>query len=208
MEGPRSVSNGTQLLRGARIVPGAVPPEAQAALVEELRAVARDAPFFQPETRRGQKLSVRMTSAGQVGWISDRRGYRYADRHPSGSAWPAIPDTLIALWSRHAGTDRAPDTCLVNYYGEAARMGLHQDADEADLAQPVLSLSLGDSALFRIGNHVRGGSTDSVWLHSGDLVVLGGDARMRFHGIDRIRFGSSTLLPQGGRINVTLRVAL
>ncbi len=195
-------------IRGVRIVPGALDTGEQAALVEDLRGVAGCAPLFHPETARGRKMSVRMTSAGRVGWVSDRRGYRYEPRHPSGVDWPPIPDRLLDLWRAHAGTSVPPDTCLVNFYGEGAKMGMHQDRDEADLGQPVLSLSLGDEALFRIGNLERGGRTESVWLRSGDLAVLEAEARLLHHGIDRVRHGSSRLLPEGGRINVTLRVAL
>ncbi len=195
-------------IRGVRIVPGALDASAQVDLLGDLRAVAARAPLFHPETARGRRMSVRMTSAGRVGWVSDRRGYRYEPRHPSGADWPPIPDRLLSLWRAHAGTAAPPDTCLVNFYGEGARMGMHQDRDEADLDQPVLSLSLGDAALFRIGNLERGGRTESVWLHSGDVAVLGGKARLLHHGIDRVRHGSSRLLPDGGRINVTMRVAL
>ncbi len=194
-------------IRGVRVIPGALDPEAQRAVLADLRAVVAAAPLFHPETARGRKMSVRMTSAGRVGWISDRRGYRYAPHHPRGSDWPAIPARLEDLWTAHAGTPVRPDTCLVNYYGEGARMGLHQDRDEADFSHPVLSLSLGDDALFRIGNLDRGGRTESIWLKSGDVAILSGPARLVHHGIDRTRFGSSTLLPDGGRINVTMRVA-
>jgi alkylated DNA repair protein (DNA oxidative demethylase) len=138
--------------------------------------------------------------------VSDRRGYRYEPRHPSGVPWPPIPDEVLAVWHEVTGVDRAPDCCLVNWYGEGARMGLHQDRDEADFAWPVVSISLGDEALFRVGGTERGGRTASVWLRSGDVAVLEGESRLAFHGIDRIRHGSSTLLPQGGRINLTLRV--
>lgn len=193
-------------LRGVQIWPSVLDRAAQEALVEEVRAIALAAPFFRPETRRGQKMSVRMTAAGDYGWISDRRGYRYAARHPDGMGWPAIPRRVLDLWERYAGADRAPECCLVNWYDGDARMGLHQDRDEADLAQPVLSVSIGDDALFRIGNVERGGRTESIWLSSGDILVLGGKARMLHHGVDRIRPGSSTLLPGGGRINLTLRV--
>lgn len=195
-------------IRGVRIVPGALDEAEQRRVVEDLRAVAARAPLFHPETARGRKMSVRMTSAGRVGWVSDRRGYRYEPRHPSGADWPPIPDRLMALWWARSGAAVPPDTCLVNFYGEGARMGLHQDRDEADMAQPVLSLSLGDEALFRIGNSERGGRTESVWLRSGDVAVLEGAARQLYHGIDRVRHGSSRLLPGGGRINVTMRVAL
>lgn len=162
--------------------------------------------MFSPETPYGKPMSVRMTSAGAVGWYADRRGYRYAPQHPSGVDWPPIPDAVLALWRDLTGLARDPDCCLINYYGEGARMGMHQDKDEADFKWPVLSVSLGDAGLFRIGNTTRGGKTESLWLESGDVVVMGGDARLTYHGVDRIRFGSSSLLPKGGRINLTCRV--
>jgi len=179
----------------------------QEQIVNDLRAVAKAAPFQQYETGRGQKMSVRMTGAGDVAWISDRRGYRYEPAQTSGEAWPEIPQSIMHVWETVSGVDRAPDSCLVNFYGEGARMGLHQDRDEADLNWPVVSISLGDDALFRVGQTTRGGPTQSVWLASGDVAVLSGDTRLAYHGIDRIKFGTSTLLSDGGRINVTLRVA-
>ncbi|WP_220748796.1 MULTISPECIES: alpha-ketoglutarate-dependent dioxygenase AlkB [Jannaschia] len=195
-------------VRGFRIFDGFLDPPAQAAMVEDVRQLLRAAPLVAPVTPRGQPLSVRMTSAGQVGWVTDRRGYRYADRHPSGTAWPAIPASIRAVWDAVTVQARAPDSCLVNWYGPEARMGMHQDRDEADLTQPVVSISLGDDALFRIGNTERGGKTESLWLRSGDVVVMGGDARLRYHGVDRIAPGTSTLLQAPGRINLTMRVAM
>ncbi|MCE8518563.1 alpha-ketoglutarate-dependent dioxygenase AlkB [Ruegeria pomeroyi] len=194
-------------LRGVEIRKGALDGPAQARLIEALRPVLKAAPLFTPTMPNGKPLSVRMTSAGPLGWVTDKGGYRYQPTHPKGMAWPAIPPEVLELWHGVTGQDRAPDCCLINYYGEGARMGLHQDRDEADLTWPVVSLSLGDDALFRIGNTSRGGKTDSVWLNSGDVVVMGGPARLIYHGIDRIRFGSSRLLPKGGRLNLTLRVA-
>lgn len=194
-------------LRGVRIVPGWLDGAAQRRVVEALRGVVAAAPLFHPETARGHKMSVRMTSAGRFGWVSDRRGYRYERCHPSGCDWPPIPVGLIEMWRELCPDAVGPDTCLVNYYGEGARMGLHQDRDEADHSHPVLSLSLGDDALFRVGNVERGGRTESVWLASGDVAILEGPARLAHHGIDRTRFGSSSLLDGGGRLNVTLRVA-
>ncbi len=194
-------------LGGVTIHQSCLDRAAQEDLVAQLRDVAREAPLFRPETARGRKMSVRMTSAGAVGWTSDRKGYRYEPRHPSGGAWPAIPLALLDLWRAVAECGTPLDTCLVNFYGEGARMGLHQDRDEASTEYPVVSLSLGDQALFRVGGLERGGPTRSVWLASGDVAVLGGPGRMVYHGIDRIRFGSSDLLPGGGRINVTMRVA-
>ncbi|MDW4498016.1 alpha-ketoglutarate-dependent dioxygenase AlkB [Sulfitobacter sp. D35] len=194
-------------VKGFEIHVGYLDVPAQQALVAAVRGVARAAPFFTPETRRGQKMSVRMTSAGSFGWISDRKGYRYAPRHPDGTAWPQLPAEVRAIWQDLAPGAPDPDSCLVNWYGEGARMGLHQDRDEADFRWPVVSVSLGDQALFRMGGTDRRDATESIWLSSGDVVVMGGDARLAHHGIDRIRFGSSTLLDRGGRINLTLRVS-
>jgi alkylated DNA repair protein (DNA oxidative demethylase) len=191
---------------GVTVWPGWLGPEAQAAMVADIREVVRLAPLFIPETPRGQKMSVRMTAAGNYGWISDRRGYRYERRHPTGVTWPPIPASVLEVWRAVSGVDRAPQCCLVNWYDEAARMGLHQDRDEADLTMPVVSISLGDDALFRVGGTERGGPTRSIWLRSGDVAVLGGAARLAYHGIDKVRPGSSSLLPRGGRINLTLRV--
>ena len=193
-------------LRDFVIHPEFLDRAAQVALVEELRGVLAEAPLVQPVTPRGQKMSVRMSAAGRFGWITDRQGYRYSETHPEGHPWPPIPARLLALWQEVAPGARAPECCLINWYGEGARMGLHQDRDEQDFSQPVVSVSLGDEGLFRMGNTERGGKTESVWLRSGDVVVMGGPARLRYHGVDRIRFGSSTLLPKGGRINLTLRV--
>lgn len=193
-------------IRDFDIRKGHLGPGAQQALVGDLRAVARAAPPFSPQTPYGRPMSVRMTSAGRYGWYSDRRGYRYADRHPSGVDWPPIPARVLEIWRAVTGLERDPDCCLVNFYGEGARMGMHQDRDEADFTWPVVSVSLGDDGLFRIGNASRGGKTESVWLQSGDVVVMGGAARLTYHGVDKIRFGSSSLLPRGGRINLTLRV--
>ncbi|WP_235924250.1 alpha-ketoglutarate-dependent dioxygenase AlkB family protein [Pseudoroseicyclus tamaricis] len=194
-------------LRGVAIWPGRLDEAVQRALLAELREVVTAAPLFRPETRRGQKMSVQMTSAGRFGWVSDRRGYRYEERHPvTGAPWPPIPPAALALWRAVAPDAREPESCLVNLYREGARMGLHQDRDEADLSQPVLSISLGDDALFRVGNIERGGKTESHWLKSGDVALIAGDARLVHHGVDRVREGSSTLLDGGGRINVTMRV--
>ena len=193
-------------LMGARLYSGALDAVAQAAMLADIRAVVRAAPLVQPVTPGGRPMSVRMTSAGRCGWISDRRGYRYAGRHPSGVAWPPIPASVLEVWQAVSGWPAAPDCCLVNFYGEGARMGLHQDRDEADLTAPVVSISLGDPGLFRIGGTERGGRTRSAWLNSGDVVVLAGSARLAWHGVDRIRFGASPLLAQGGRLNLTLRV--
>ena len=193
-------------IRGVEVFSGFLDPHAQAAMVGDLRGVVAAAPLFSPMTPYGKPMRVRMTSAGRYGWFSDRSGYRYESRHPSGAEWPVIPDSVLTVWRAVSGTDREPDCCLVNYYGADAKMGMHQDKDEADFSWPVVSVSLGDDALFRIGNATRGGKTESIWMRSGDVAVLGGEARLLYHGIDRIKPGTSTLLAQGGRINLTMRV--
>ncbi len=193
-------------LRGFDIHAGLISAADQADWVDDVRAVVAAAPLVSPVTPGGRPMSVRMTAAGRLGWVTDRAGYRYADTHPGGGDWPPIPARVLDLWHRTTGLDRKPDCCLINFYGEGARMGMHQDRDEGDFSFPVLSVSLGDDALFRMGGVDRPAPTQSVWLRSGDVVVMGGDARMAFHGIDRVRHGSSSLLPKGGRINLTLRV--
>lgn len=193
-------------IRGVHVFKGLLDRKEQEAMLEDVRAVLSRAPLFQPVTPRGQAMSVRMSAAGQFGWISDRRGYRYEPAHPSGAEWPPIPAAILSVWRQVSGCVREPECCLINHYRHSARMGLHQDRDEADMSCPVVSISLGDDALFRIGNLVRGGKTQSLWLQSGDVAVMGGAARLVHHGVDRLRPGSSTLLAGGGRINLTLRV--
>jgi alkylated DNA repair protein (DNA oxidative demethylase) len=206
MTSPAPAGCPDDIVRGVPIWRSLLSPAAQDAMVADLRAVVAAAPLFAPVTPSGRPMSVRMTSAGSCGWVSDRHGYRYASRHPSGVAWPPIPVSVLNVWRQVTGLSRPPDCCLVNLYRDSARMGLHQDRDEADFSWPVLSVSLGDDAIFRIGNLARGGTTQSVRLRSGDVLLMGGAARLVHHGIDRIVPHSSTLLPGGGRINLTLRV--
>jgi len=175
-------------------------------MVESIREIVRQAPFNTLRTPSGKKMSVKMTSAGNCGWFSDQHGYRYEPMQSDGKQWPPIPPLVLEIWQNLVSMEKNPDTCLINYYEANAKMGLHQDRDEKDFSWPVLSISLGDEALFRIGNAYRGGKTESFWLHSGDVVIMGGDARLCYHGIDRIKFGTSNLLRQSGRINLTLRV--
>lgn len=192
---------------GLKIVPGYLDRAAQDALLAAIREAIAQAPLYTPRMpRTGKAMSVRMTNCGTLGWMTDERGYRYQPTHPeTGLPWPPIPAILLDAWAALAGYPHPPEACLVNVYGPQARMGLHQDRDEQDFAAPVLSLSLGDTGLFRIGGLKRNDPTRTVRLASGDAVVLGGEARLAFHGIDRILPGTSTLLPQGGRINLTLR---
>lgn len=196
-----------ELTPGLRYVPGYLDRAAQAELLDDLRGVLREAPLFQPTMpRSGTPFSVRMSNCGALGWVSDRAGYRYATTHPfGGTPWPAMPDIVRRAWDELSDYEHEPEACLVNYYATGARMGLHQDRDEEAFAAPVLSLSLGDTAVFRYGGTKRGDPTRSVNLESGDALVLGGAARLAFHGVDRILAGSSTLLAEGGRFNLTVR---
>ena len=182
-------------IRGVDIHPGYLKAEAQRVMADDIRRIASAAPLFSPMTPYGKPMRVRMTSAGKYGWFSDRSGYRYVPQHPEGRAWPDIPDSVLSIWRDLVSVDRLPDCCLVNYYGEETKMGMHQDRDEADFAWPVLSVSLGDEALFRIGNTRRGGKTESVWLRSGDVVVMGGDARLVLSrcGSDPVRFFTAAI---------------
>jgi alkylated DNA repair protein (DNA oxidative demethylase) len=181
---------------------------AQNALLAALRQVIAEAPLFTPTMpRSGNPMSVRMTNCGPLGWVTDKeRGYRYQATHPeTGKPWPPIPPMLLDLWDGVADYPFPPQACLVNYYTGSAKMGLHQDKDEEDFSAPVLSVSLGDTGLFRVGGRSRKDPTRTIELKSGDVVVLGGEDRLAYHGIDRILQGTSDLIPEGGRFNLTLR---
>ncbi len=199
------VSGMVETVHGIPVFRGFLDADEQRSLLSDLRDIARAAPPFSPITGWGKPMSVRITAAGRFCWYSDRRGYRYIEAHPAtGQAFPPIPALALRAW--HEFETRAdPDCCLINHYREGARMGLHQDRDEADFSFPVVSISLGDPALFRIGGLERGDPTRSLWLYSGDVMVLSGENRLRFHGIDRIKAGESALLKDGGRLNLTLR---
>lgn len=193
---------------GFRLLPGRLSQATQEDLVAAVFAAARDAPFRHQTVAGGKAMSVASTALGPLGWTSDTRGYRYEPLHDrTGRPFPPIPPVLLDLWSEVGSAEVPPDSCLVNLYRDRARMGLHQDVDEADFAFPVVSVSLGDAAVFRIGGLSRKDPTQSLRLSSGDVVVLGGAARKAFHGVDRIIPGSSRLVPGGGRLNLTLRRA-
>jgi len=161
-------------------------PVQQQVLIEAVKGGVLQAPFFQPTMpRTGTPLSVVMSNFGPLGWVTDKeKGYRYEPVHPKTGA-----DTLI------------------NWYKEdkASKMGMHVDNDENDLRAPVVSVSLGDPAMFRIGGPQRGGPTKGLKLFSGDVVVLAGEARLCHHGISKVFYGDSALVPKGGRINLTMR---
>jgi alkylated DNA repair protein (DNA oxidative demethylase) len=195
-------------MNGFQLFPGRVSVAEQAGLLAELRGAIAQAPLYRPVTPGGKPMSVRMTNLGPLGWITDARGYRYEATHPvTGEPWPPMPALLLDLWAELADALTLPDACLVNVYDAGARMGLHQDRDEADFAFPVLSVSIGDTAIFRVGGVNRRDSTRSVRLASGDVCLLAGEARLAFHGVDRVLAGTSLLIEGGGRINLTLRRA-
>jgi DNA oxidative demethylase len=199
--------HGFRMRSGLQLFPAHLDLGAQCDLAETLRAAVAEAPFFTPAMpRTGRPFSVRMTNLGPLGWVSDRAGYRYQATHPeTGKPWPPIPQTILDIWNKVSGYPHPPQACLVNQYREGAKMGLHQDADEEDFTAPVVSISLGDTGIFRIGGTERGGKTETLKLASGDVLVMGGPSRMCYHGIDRVLSGTSTLLKDGGRLNLTLR---
>jgi alkylated DNA repair protein (DNA oxidative demethylase) len=196
-----------ELAPGLVFWPGYVDRGQQEELLRLVVSAASEAPYFTPlMPRTGRPFSVRMTNFGSLGWVSDRSGYRYQTLHPeTGRPWPPLPQTLLSLWQAVSAYPHPPEACLVNFYRGGAKMGLHQDADEQDFAAPVVSLSLGDTAVFRFGGTKRGGPTRTLKLSSGDILVMGGSARLIHHGIDRILANTCTLLSDGGRINLTLR---
>jgi alkylated DNA repair protein (DNA oxidative demethylase) len=192
---------------GLRLYPGYLDRDGERDTLAAVRGVLAAAPLFTPRMpKSGRPFTVRMSNCGPLGWVSDERGYRYQSTHPdTGKPWPPMPLALLAIWRALAGYPDLPEACLINFYDPEAKMGLHQDRDEADFDAPVLSISLGDSCLFRVGGATRMEPTRSTRLSSGDVVVLGGAARLAFHGVDRLYPGTSPLLPEGGRINLTLR---
>lgn len=179
----------------------------QEALSGEIRSLVQAAPLFHPKMpKTGKPFSVRMSNCGSMGWVADKKGYRYQANHPiTQQPWPPMPKRLQLLWQNIANCDLGPQACLINYYDPEAKMGLHQDRDEDMFGAPVVSVSLGDDCRFRIGSNTRGGPTKSFKLHSGDVLVMGGESRLAFHGVDKIYPGTSTLLKTPGRINLTLR---
>lgn len=207
---PRAESVFTPL-PGFRLLPGFLDAARQRELMAQVQAVLDEAPPYHARMpKSGQKMSVAMSNAGALGWYTDKEaGYRYVAQHPeTGRPWPAIPPIAQDVWAAVAADAPPPDACLINLYRSGAKMGLHQDRDEADFAAPVVSISLGDEALFRLGGATRRAPTRAFRLSSGDVLVLGGEARLAFHGIDRVLPGTSRLVPGGGRINLTLRRAM
>jgi alkylated DNA repair protein (DNA oxidative demethylase) len=197
----------TTEVTGLRVYPGYLDRDRQSAMLAAIEEVLMTAPLTTPRMpKSGRPFTVRMSNCGPLGWTSDESGYRYQPIHPeTGSPWPPIPEPVAAIWDSVARYPHRPECCLINFYAPTAKMGLHQDRDEQDFDAPVVSISLGDSCTFRVGGQKRRDPTRSFRLDSGDVVVLGGAARLAFHGVDRIYAGTSTLLREGGRINLTMR---
>jgi alkylated DNA repair protein (DNA oxidative demethylase) len=195
-------------LDGFRLWPGLLDRAEQEALRDAVFARFRAGPLYIPRMpKSGQPMRVRMTNFGSLGWVTDKeQGYRYQANHPeTDHPWADMPPRVLELWDQLANYAAAPEACLVNLYEGDARMGLHVDSDEEAWDAPVLSISLGDTAIFRIGGALRSDPTRSVRLASGDVCMLGGPSRRAYHGVDRILNGTSRLLPKGGRLNLTVR---
>lgn len=204
-DAPTPLAEGAVLLRGFALDDGD-------ALIDAVNAVTQAAPFRHLVTPGGFTMSVAMTNCGARGWVSDRRGYRYQTVDPlSDQPWPAMPACFAALALRAAAeagyADFRPDACLINRYEPGARLTLHQDKDETNLAAPIVSVSLGLPAVFLFGTDERAGRTTKHALRHGDVAVWGGVSRLAFHGIAPLADGSHALLGRQ-RINLTFRCAV
>ena len=196
------------LPNGVRHIPGYLTRNEQEELRDEIRELLKTAPLFRPTMpTTAKKMSVRMSNCGPLGWVTDaENGYRYQPTHPvTGTPWPDIPQKVQNIWEEFSNYPHPPEACLINFYDREAKMGLHQDRTEEDFTAPVISISLGETCRFRAGECVREGRTASLKVESGDIIIMGGKSRLCFHGVDRIYPDTSTLLKNGGRINLTLR---
>ena len=205
-----SVSLAPERLGEAALVLRAFVPEPRAVL-DCIEAVAAISPWRHMQTPGGYEMSVAMTNCGTYGWVSDRKGYRYAPQDPlTGLVWPAMPASFLKLAhdaAQAAGfSDFVPDACLINRYAHGAKMGLHQDKDEQDMRQPIVSVSLGLPATFLFGGLKRSDKTQRVLLQDGDVVVWGGEDRLRYHGILPLKAGRHAATGEY-RFNLTFRKA-
>ncbi|WP_022722166.1 DNA oxidative demethylase AlkB [Rhodopseudomonas sp. B29] len=181
-------------------------------VLDAIDSVIKRAPFRHMQTPGGHAMSVAMTSCGRAGWVTDRRGYRYAADDPdSGRPWPQMPDVLSSLAQRAAAeagfADFDPDACLINRYVPGAKMALHQDKDERDFSAPIVSVSLGLPAIFQFGGMARSDKPRRYELRHGDVLVWGGPSRLVYHGVLTLKDGEHPLLGRQ-RINLTFRKAL
>jgi alkylated DNA repair protein (DNA oxidative demethylase) len=202
--GHEAIAEGAVLLRGFAL------PQATS-LVAEIQALAAQSAFRRMETPGGYRMTVAMTNCGEFGWITDRRGYRYAASDPqSGRPWPPLPRLFGELAAAAAAAGGypgfRPDACLVNRYEPGTRLTLHQDRNERDFTAPIVSVSLGLPAVFLFGGNERRDRPRRLRLDSGDVVVWGGPARLFFHGVDPLADGDHPLTGRC-RYNLTLRKA-
>ena len=198
------------LAPGAALLGGFARPW-EAPCIAALKRIAEAAPFRHMVTPGGHRMSIAMTNCGTLGWVTDRTGYRYDRRDPeTGRPWPAMPEIFADLATQAAARagfeDFVPDACLVNRYEPGAKLSLHQDRNERDLSAPIVSLSLGLPAVFLLGGPRRADPPRRVPLAHGDVVVWGGPARLRYHGVLPLEAGQHPLLG-GCRINLTFRRA-
>ncbi len=183
----------------------------QQEILEAVRTVVGEAPLFVPTMpQRGTLFGYRMTNCGQLGWVSDRSGYRYQTIHPvTGSPFPTIPQVIqklaIALANEAGWSNFKPESCLINFYQKGEKLGLHQDNSEQNLQPPIISISLGDAGIFLLGGKERTALPKKYILQSGDCLVMAGKSRLYFHGFAGIMPNTSSLLKNGGRINLTIR---
>lgn len=198
------------LPEGAAIFPGLALTH-ESMLLDALANIVAAAPFRHMVTPGGFTMSVAMTNCGALGWITDRRGYRYSPVDPlSNTAWPPMPDVLrdlardAATRAGYAGFD--PDACLVNRYEPGARMSLHQDKNERDMTAPIVSVSLGLPASFQVGGLARTDRVHKLALTHGDVLVWGGPSRLVYHGILPLKDGQHAALGRA-RVNLTFRKA-
>lgn len=201
---------------GVALFRAEVPPDEQLRMLDAVADVIAEAPLFRPQMKTGPYMINSLTNCGAVGWLSDKRGYRYEPTHPeTGKPWPAIPAMILdcarAVVAKAGLGKFEPDACLVNVYSSEGKLSLHRDYDEADFAWPIVSFSFGNDAEFLLGGLKRSDRAIPVTLRSGDVMVIGGASRLRYHGVRRVHAGTSPIahhvLPEGGRINLTLRRA-
>lgn len=204
------------LPKGTKLFTGMLSDDEQYAILDAIAGVIAKAPLFRPQMPTGPYMINTLTNCGEVGWVSDKRGYRYQETHPeAGNPWPPIPALIVERAQEAAmralDVEFEPDACLVNVYQADGKLSLHRDYDEADFKWPIVSFSLGNDAEFVIGGLKRTDRTIPVCLCSGDVMVIGGESRLRYHGVKKIRPGTAPVfhpvLPREGRINLTLRRA-
>lgn len=185
--------------------------EAQAEIRDAARTVVSQAPLFRPTMPgSGQPFSYTMTNCGELGWVADRQGYRYQQNHPdTGKRFPVMPQVIqelaLALALETGNSGFRPESCLLNFYRKGQKLGLHQDNTENNLSAPIVSISLGDSGVFILGGFHRADETKQYIIQSGDCIVMSGESRSYFHSFKGIMTNTSSLLKNGGRLNLTIR---